>query len=93
MKIYQLTPFLGAEVLNVDLSAEINDDTFAVIHNAFVTHSVLIFRNQKLSPQNMIDFSQRFGPLMIHVLKDSLLEGQPEIYKLSNRNQGRIHYF
>ena len=85
IKICQLTPFLGAEVLNVDLSTEIDDDTFAVIHEAFVTHSVLIFRNQKLSPQNMIDFSQRFGPLMIHVLKDSLLEGLPEIYKLSNR--------
>ena len=85
MKISQLTPFLGAEIVGIDLSREIDNDTFAIIHKAFVTHSVLIFRNQKLSPQNMIDFSRRFGPLMIHVLKESLLEGHPEIYKLSNR--------
>ena len=85
MKICKLNPILGAEVIGVDLSQSISDSDFTNIHEAFVTHSVLIFRDQDLSPQNMVDFSRRFGPLMIHVLKESLLEGYPEIYKLSNR--------
>ena len=85
MEIRQLTPILGAEVIGVDLSKSLNDADFNVIHEAFVKHSVLIFREQDLSPKDMIDFSLRFGPLMTHVLKESLLQGYPEIYKLSNR--------
>ncbi len=85
MQIRKLTPILGAEVLGLDLSKEIRNDDFDVVYKAFITHSVLIFRNQKLTPKNMIDFSRRFGTLMIHVLKDSLLDEYPEIYKLSNR--------
>ena len=85
MEIQRITPVLGAKIIGVDLSKPLSNDDFDEVHDAFVSHSVLIFSDQNLSAQNMIDFSNRFGPLMIHVLKDSLLEGYPEIYKLSNR--------
>lgn len=87
MEIQRVTPVLGAEILGVDLSKPLSNAEFEAVHDAFVTHSVLIFRDQDLSAQNMIDFSSQFGPLMIHVLKESLLEGHPEIYKLSNRRK------
>ena len=87
MEIQRVTPVLGAEIIGVDLSKPLSNAQFEAVHNAFVTHSVLIFRDQDLSAQNMIDFSSQFGPLMIHVLKESLLEGHPEIYKLSNRRK------
>ena len=85
MEIQRITPVLGAKIIGVDLSKPLSNADFDAVHDAFVSHSVLIFSDQNLSAQNMIDFSNRFGPLMIHVLKDSLLEGYPEIYKLSNR--------
>jgi len=85
MTVAPLTPILGAEVTNVDLSKPLTNAEFDAVHEAFVTHSVLVFRDQDLTPESMIDFSRRFGPLMVHVLKESLLDGHPEIYKLSNR--------
>ena len=85
MEVQRITPVLGAKIIGVDLSKPLSNADFDAVHDAFVSHSVLIFSDQNLSAQNMIDFSNRFGPLMIHVLKDSLLEGYPEIYKLSNR--------
>lgn len=87
LTIRRLTPVLGAEVHGVDLSRPLSNAEFDAVHEAFVTHSVLIFRDQDLTAESMIDFSRRFGPLMVHVLKESLLEEHPEIYKLSNKRK------
>lgn len=84
MQINPMTPILGAEVLGVDLSQPVDDRTFGAINDALVKHSVIVIRDQDLSPEALIDFSRRFGPLMVHVLKEALLDGHPEIYKLSN---------
>lgn len=84
MQINPMTPILGAEVLGVDLSQPIDGATFGAINDALVKHSVIVIRDQDLSPEALIDFSRRFGPLMVHVLKEALLDGHPEIYKLSN---------
>lgn len=80
-----ITPILGAEINGIDLSEPLSDDVFAEIREAFNTHSVLVFHNQNMTPQQQIDFSKRFGNLMVHVLKDALLEDHPEIYRLSNK--------
>jgi len=84
MQINPMTPVLGAEVLGVDLSKPVDDETFSAINAALVKHSVIVVRDQDLSPDALIDFSRKFGPLMVHVLKEALLDGYPEIYKLSN---------
>ena len=51
---------LGAEVPGVDLRA-IDDAAFAAIHQAWNDHSVLLFRGQTLTDDDLIAFSQRFG--------------------------------
>jgi taurine dioxygenase len=45
---------------------------------------VLVFRDQRITPQQQIDFSRRFGPLQIHVLRQFQLAGYPEILVVSN---------
>ena len=85
LKVLPATPILGAEVAGVDLSQPLDDATFKAINDALVAHSVICIRDQDLTPQQLIDFSARFGPLMVHVLKEALLEGHPEIYRLSNK--------
>lgn len=74
----------GAEVVGIDLSQPLNDDDFARIRRAHLDHHVLVFRDQHITPQQHIDFSRRFGKLMIHVLHQFHLPGHPEILTVSN---------
>lgn len=75
---------LGAEVLGLDLSRPLGREDFARIHRAHLDHHVLVFRDQRITPQQHVDFSRLFGPLQIHVLKNFQLAGHPEILIVSN---------
>jgi taurine dioxygenase len=75
---------LGVEVVGLDLGQPLTDADFARIHRAHLDHHVVIFRNQRITPRQQIDFSRRFGRLQIHVLRQFLLPGHPEILIVSN---------
>src|SRR5262245_28725039 len=53
---------LGAEVRGIDLR-RIDDATFARVMDAWHQHSVLLFRGQSLTDQDLIAFSRRLGDL------------------------------
>jgi taurine dioxygenase len=77
---------LGAEIQGVDLrTIEAND--FACIYRAWLDHSVLLFRGQNLTDEDLIAFSERFGDLDWAPVQESgrrFVEGHPEIYVVSN---------
>ena len=75
---------LGAEVIGLDLSKPLGDDDFAPIVDAHLDRHVLVFRDQRITPEQQIAFSRRFGPLQIHVLRQFQLPGYPEILVVSN---------
>ena len=77
-------PGAGAEITGLDLSQPLSTADFHRIHQAHLRYHVLVFRQQTLTPQQQIDFSRRFGPLQIHVLRQFLLTGYPEILIVSN---------
>ncbi|WP_423914518.1 TauD/TfdA dioxygenase family protein [Caballeronia sp.] len=83
----EIVPFdapLGAEVIGLDLSKPLATDDFKRIHRAHLDHHVLVFRDQRITPEQHIAFSRRFGPLQIHVLHQFQLGGFPEILIVSN---------
>lgn len=80
-----LTDSIASEVRGVDLAEELDDSRFAAIRAAFHERGVLLFRNQQLSETQHIAFSRRFGELEIHIAKQYLLAGHPEIVVLSNK--------
>jgi taurine dioxygenase len=84
----EITPFelspLGAEVRGLDLSQPLADEDFKRIHRAHLDHHVVVFRDQRITPDQQISFSRRFGPLQIHVLRQFQLTGHPEILIVSN---------
>ena len=84
---FEIRPFsgaVGAEIIGLDLGQPVNAEDFTRIHRAHLDHHVLVFRDQRISPQQQIAFSRRFGELQIHVLKQFLLTGHPEILIVSN---------
>ncbi len=84
---FDVRPFtdkVGAEIVGLDLSRPLDDADFARVHQAHLDHHVVVFREQRITPQQQIDFSRRFGVLQIHVLKQFLLANHPEILIVSN---------
>lgn len=91
LNLTELTPFIGAEVHDVNLGAPMSDETFTAVKRAVAERSVLLFRDQDLTPQRHIDFSSRFGALEKHVLQDFCLDGHPEIFVVSNIKENGNH--
>ncbi|GAB1576861.1 TauD/TfdA dioxygenase family protein [Bordetella petrii] len=75
---------IGAELTGIDLGLPLNASDFARVRSAHLDHHVVVFRDQHITPQQHIDFSRRFGRLMIHVLHQFHLPGHPEILIVSN---------
>lgn len=73
----------GAEI-GVDLSQPMDDATFAEIEGLFHDNIVVCFRGQTISTARHVEFSHRFGELEIHIVKQYLLPGTPEILLISN---------
>src|SRR5262249_58665751 len=57
---------LGAEIGGVDLRKPLSDGAFETIQDALVDNELIIFRNQEISSDNLIDFGRRFGELTVH---------------------------
>jgi taurine dioxygenase len=77
---------LGAEIQGVDLRT-VDTADFAGIYRAWLDHSVLLFRGQNLTDEDLIAFSERFGDLDWAPVQESgrrFVEGHPEIYVVSN---------
>lgn len=62
MKLQPLSQHLGADVVGIDLR-DVDDAAFEAIHQAWLRYSVLRFRDQTLSDDDLKAFSERFGPL------------------------------
>ncbi len=84
IEIRRLDAPLGAEVIGLDLSKPLSSADFARIHRAHLDHHVLVFRDQRITPDEQVAFSNRFGPLQIHVLHQFGLAGHPEVLIVSN---------
>jgi len=74
---------LGHEIQNVNL-ANLDDAAFAEIEAAYNTYGAICVRNQKLTPEQHIAFSRRFGPLDGYVIDKYNHPDYPEIFVVSN---------
>ena len=89
MQVIPTGAALGAEVRGVDLTQPLSAEEFDAIEQAWLDHSVLLFRDQKLSDEELIRFSQHFGALDIAPASATDMAGaqeksRPEIWIISN---------
>ena len=63
LKITKLSPNVGAEISGVDLSKEQSPDTVKEIVGAWLSHGVIVFRDQNLDDHVQVRVAQYFGEL------------------------------
>lgn len=82
---------LGAEIQGVDLSRHLDNETFDDIHQAFLDHQVIFFRNQNLTPEQHKAFGRRFGPLNIHPYVAGM-DDHPEIMEIIKEPSDKVNF-
>lgn len=80
----EVHPAVCAEISGVDLSKEIDNDTFRRIKELWFRYGTVFLRNQALSPEQQIAFSEKFGSLEVHVRTNVAKPGYPKILVVSN---------
>ena len=65
---------LGAEITGIDISLPLDAEVVEEIRNAFLSHLVIFFQNQVITPQKQLNFAEQFGIPMEY----PQLKGLPE---------------
>ncbi|CAN0303116.1 unnamed protein product, partial [Phaeothamnion confervicola] len=74
---------MGAEITGIDLRKPLGDAQFKAIEAALVEHELIVFRDQDITSQNLIDFGRRFDELTVHPFAPSDKEA-PVLIKFRN---------
>ncbi|MEE2955110.1 MAG: TauD/TfdA family dioxygenase [Pseudomonadota bacterium] len=86
MQINRLSEVLGAEITGIDVS-KIGVNRCREIETVFHQNQVIVFRDQKITPEQHIQFSRNFGPLEIHISKKFLHKEHEEILLVTNKKE------
>jgi taurine dioxygenase len=89
LSIRPITESIGAEVTGVDLGAPIDAATRLALDRALADHSLLVIRDQKLTPAGFMAASSVFGPSMPQHYSQFNMPGFPDIGVLSSRDSDR----
>ena len=65
MTITPMSPAVGALIGNVDL-AQVTDEQFQAIRQAYVDHGVIFFREQNLTPDQHIEWAERWSDINVN---------------------------
>ncbi|PJG58727.1 taurine dioxygenase [Aeromonas cavernicola] len=66
LHITPLGPYIGAEISGLTLAEPLDDHQFTQLQQALLTHQVLFFRDQPITPRQQRALGHRFGDLHIH---------------------------
>ncbi len=86
MQITKMAAPLGAIVDDIDVR-RINPAQLESVRAAFLTHHVLVFPGQTLSPEDQMTFAEHWGSLM--PFPYGALPDYPNIIPLKNRGKGK----
>ena len=88
LSLRPITEMIGTQVSGIDLVGPISVRDFDRIYAAWLETTILLFRHQSITPQQQIDFSRRFGELLVYTRSENALPGHPEVLVLSNLTKG-----
>jgi len=83
-QVLPLSDLMGAEIIGLDLSQPLDDRTRDQVHDAFLKYQVIVFRDQKLTKQQQVTFTEQFGPLERHTLRNLGTNDIPLVHVVTN---------
>ena len=78
--VKKLSPHIGAEIGNIDLTKPLSDEQVEDLHRAFAQNCVLFFRDQKINFEDQKRLGLYFGEMHVHVgpsTESKALDGDP----------------
>ena len=82
---------IGAELLGIDLGADLSEATVRAIRQALLDHLVIFFRDQDLPPARFLALARRFGtPVEYPFVKG--IDGFPEIIAVAKLEHERANF-
>jgi taurine dioxygenase len=87
LTINRLGGALGAEVIGLDLTREPANEDLDRVHQAWLDHSVLVLRDQRITPEQQLAFARRFGVARPHHLSPNRHPDHPELLVVSNEKR------
>lgn len=87
MDIRRLTSHAGAEAIGIDLTRPVSAEVQAVLNRAFVDHSVLVIRDQALTPAQVLTAVELFGPVFHQHNTKFAIPDCPQIHYISNQDR------
>ena len=82
---------IGAEILGIDLSQDLPDETVAALRKAWLEHLVLFFRDQDLPPERFLAFARRFGESQPYPFVKGI-EGFPDIITVAKLENETVNF-
>jgi taurine dioxygenase len=89
MSVTPLSNTLGAEITGAKVRGDMSDALFTAIETALHDHLVVVIRDQDVSPQDFVAFSNRFGKPEPHVIDQFHHKADANILILSNRKNDK----
>ena len=86
-EIRPMDGLMGAEITGIDLSEPITESVRDAILDALVTYRVLAFRDQDLTKDQQFDFTENFGEVEEHVVRDFQGNKSPRVHTVSNLDE------
>ena len=91
MHIRKIAGALGAELSGLDLAAGLSAPQAKEIRQALLENVVIFLRNQKLTPQQFLDFAKAMGePIEYPFVKG--LEGYPQIIEVKKLEHEKVNF-
>ena len=90
LDIQPISGCIGAEIRGLDLHQPLATDTARALNQALLDHLVVFFPDQKLTPDEHLEFSKALGdPFLDHPSYLPTLPERPEVVVLSGKEEGR----
>ena len=82
--VRRLTETMAAEVVGLDLRQPFDAATRDAVYKAFVDNQILVFRDQDLTKDEQVAFTEQFGTLERHALTNRGTSDSPFVHIVTN---------